>query len=63
MQFTFTVTAEVERVTGKFASREEIAEQILEALEGADPGSISGVGADGSSEYEVTSFDVQEETK
>ena len=58
MRLTFTVEVEVERVQGKFASRDEISEQLLEAVEGADPGSVDGVGADGDSEYEVTSWEV-----
>lgn len=61
MKFTFTVEVEVERVQGKFASRDEIAEQLREAVKGADPGSVDGVGADGDSEYEVTSWEVSGE--
>lgn len=60
MRFNFTVFVEVERTEGKFASRDEIAEQILEALDGANPGSISGVGADGTTEYEIVDFEVTE---
>jgi len=59
MRLTFTVEVEVERVQGKFASRDEISEQLLEAVEGADPGSVDGVGVDGDSEYEVTSWEVR----
>jgi len=58
MKFVFTVEVEVERVQGKFAGRDEISEQLLEAVEGADPGSVDGVGVDGDSEYEVTSWEV-----
>lgn len=57
-RFTFTVEVEVERTQGKFASRDEIAETIREWLDGANDGSVDGVGADGESEYEVTSWDV-----
>ena len=42
MRFTFTVEVEVEREEGKFASRDEIAEQIEEALVSADPQSYDG---------------------
>lgn len=42
MKFTFTVTVEVEREEGKFASREDIGDQLAEAIEGADPGSVEG---------------------
>lgn len=62
MRFSYTVEVEVERVQGKFASRDEIGELILEQLQGADI-DVSGVGADGDSEYEVVSFDVNEEVR
>jgi len=55
MRFTFVVEAEVERTQGKFATREELAEQIQAELEGADPGSLEG---ENGGEYEVTSFEV-----
>lgn len=58
--FVFTVTVEVERDSGKFASRDDIAEQLRDELERADPGTVSGVGADGSSEYTVTRFEVED---
>lgn len=61
MRFTFLVEVEVERVEGKFASRDEISEALLEALEGADPGSVDGVGADGSSSYATISWSASEE--
>lgn len=60
MRFEFKVEVEVERVEGKFASKDEIAEQLRDDIERADPGSVSGVGADGSSEYEVTSWEVSD---
>lgn len=55
--FTFTINVEVEREEGKFASRDEIAEQIREAIESADPGSIEGE-AGGS--YSVVTWEVTE---
>lgn len=55
--FTFTVTIEVERESGKFMSRDEVAEQLLEGLEGADIGEVSG-GSDGDSVMTVTSWEV-----
>lgn len=58
MRFTFLVEVEVERETGKFASRDEVAEQLQSELEGADPGSIQA-GEDG--EYNVTSWSVEEQ--
>lgn len=59
-RFTFLVTVELERSSGKFASRDEMSDQILSEIEGADPGSLSGLGADGDSEYEVSSWEVEE---
>jgi hypothetical protein len=63
VRFTYTVEVEVERVEGKFASRDEVAEQLQEALDSADPGSIDGIGADSASNYEVQSWDVQEQAQ
>lgn len=42
MRFLFEVTVEVEREEGKFASRDELSQLIIEALEGADPGQLDG---------------------
>lgn len=58
MDFTFTVTATVDRVEGKFASRDEIEGELREALDSANPGEVSGVGADAMSTYEVTDWEV-----
>lgn len=52
------VEAEVERVEGKFASRDEIGGYIIEALEGADPGNMS---CDNGGEYSVTEWNVNED--
>ena len=59
MRVKFTVEAEVERISGKFASKDEIEGEIQQALDEANPGSVSGVGADGDSEYEVNDWTVQ----
>lgn len=59
MDFTFTVTVEVERQEGKFASRDEIATILAERLAEAEE-SIDGVGADCASTYEVVNFEVAE---
>jgi hypothetical protein len=61
MRFDFLVSVEAERVEGKFASRDEVAEELSSALENADPGSVDGIGADGTTSYEVTSWDVEEQ--
>lgn len=53
MRFEFKV--EVERVQGKFASKEEIEAQIVEALEGADPGSYDG---ENGGEYQTADWSV-----
>lgn len=58
MRFTFLVEVEVERTTGKFASRDEIAAGIEEALNDADVQQISG---DEGGEYETTQWDVTEQ--
>ena len=60
-RFTVVIEVEVERTEGKFASRDEIAEAIQEALANTGEGeSLSGLGADGDSEYEITSSVVVE---
>lgn len=57
MRFVFEVSVEVARSEGKFAGREEISDQILEALEGADPGSYDG---EAGGMYETTDWSVSE---
>lgn len=59
-KFTFSVTVDLEREEGKFASRDEMAEAIIEWLEGADEGAIYGIGADGESTYNTVSWEVEE---
>jgi hypothetical protein len=51
----FRIEVEIERESGKFASREEIGEKLIEAIEQAD---LSGLGADGDSEYVISGADV-----
>jgi len=61
MQFSGTFSIDVERVEGKFASRDEIEEAIQTAFQDAVGNvNLSGLGADGTSEYEVTdaTFDI-----
>lgn len=58
MRFKLTVEVEVERQQGKFASRDEIEDQLREWLESANEGSVSGVGSDGDSEYDVVDWSV-----
>lgn len=61
MEFVFEVRATVERVSGKFASREDVAAELMQTLESTDPGTVYGLGADGDSSYEVQSWDVEEQ--
>jgi hypothetical protein len=53
--FVFTVTVETERTTGRFVSRAELADELRQALEDADPGSVWV----DESEYEVIDFNVE----
>lgn len=57
MRFIFEVEVNVDRVEGKFASRDEIAAQIQQALEDADPGSFDG---DNGGQYESNEWSVNE---
>ena len=42
MRFVFTVEVQADRDEGKFASKDELADQLIEAIEQADPGQIEG---------------------
>ena len=52
----FTIEVEVERESGKFASRDEISEALIEAVESAD---LDSLGADGDSVYTILSVDAR----
>ena len=56
MNFSFIVNASVERSEGKFATKDELEEQLVSALEDADPGSVEG---DSGGQYEVISWEVE----
>lgn len=58
MDFRLVVNASVERDQGKFSTREDIEGQLIEAVEGADPGSITG---ENDGEYSVTDWSVEAE--
>jgi hypothetical protein len=58
MRFTFTIEVEVERVEGKFASRDDLGAQILDELESANPGSLT---SENDGEYEVVDWSVEEQ--
>lgn len=55
MRFTFQVEVEVQRIQGKFSSRDDIEQQLQETLEGADPSSLEG---ENGGEYEVVAWEV-----
>jgi len=57
MHFRFTVDVELERDEGKFASRDDLSEQLVEALEGADPGTLEG---ENGGQYSVMELTVEE---
>ncbi len=57
MHFTFTVEVEIEKTEGKFASRDDLGDQLREEIEAADPGNLSG---ENGGEYETTQWDVEE---
>lgn len=57
MIIVLKVTVEVNRTSGKFESKDSIAEFIRSEVESADPGSFQGPDYDG--EWEVTSFEVE----
>lgn len=52
----FTVTVELTRLSGKFVSKDALADEVRDAIESADPGSVMV----DDSEYEVASFAVEE---
>jgi hypothetical protein len=59
MIFRYTVEVEVERIEGKFATADEIAERIMGTLEEAESSfDLEGIGPDGETNYEVISFSV-----
>lgn len=60
MQVVLKITATVERQKGKFAPRDEIIEEMINQVDGANPYLITGVGADGDSEYEITDWEVEQ---
>jgi hypothetical protein len=55
MRYVLSVTVEVERNEGKFATRDEIGEQIAEAITDADPGELYG---ENGGQYTVTTWEV-----
>lgn len=57
----FTVTVEVSRVSGKFATRDEITDALREGIEqGANDADVYGLGPDGESEYQIDDVNIEE---
>lgn len=53
MKFQFIIDVELERTEGKFASRDEIEEELTGALDEANPSSIT---AENGGEYEIVDW-------
>lgn len=58
--YAFVVRVELRRESGKFAARDELVTAITEQLEQAAEEGVSGVGADGDSEYVADDVSVEE---
>ena len=58
MRFVFTVTVQIEREEGKFMSRDEASDQLVEALSSADPGQVDG---ENGGVYSVVEWEVEEQ--
>lgn len=59
MKFRFEVEVEVERISGKFAPKADIADALLSEIEEAvNAADVSGCDVDGESEYEVVTTEV-----
>ena len=58
MRVTITVEVELERISGKFASKSDVVGQLIDELERSQPSDVSGIGADGDSVYEITDWAV-----
>ena len=54
------VNVELDHVTGKFATRDEMVEKLTEALEDAEPSDLDGLGEDGSTSYTVSYWEIEE---
>jgi hypothetical protein len=55
MRIVVTVEVEVERTEGKFASRADLEDQVMDAIRDADPGSLTG---ENDGQYDVVSWEV-----
>jgi Arc/MetJ-type ribon-helix-helix transcriptional regulator len=60
IQIELKVIVTLEHVTGKFASRDDMIEKLIEELEGAELSSLDDLGEDGATSYEVASWEIEE---
>jgi hypothetical protein len=60
MRFTITVHVEIERESGKFAGREEMLDQIIDAIESANPDTLDG---ENEGVYNVVEWSPEEASK
>lgn len=57
MIFEYKVRVEVNRIEGKFASREDLGSQISDELENANPSDLTG---ENDGQYEIVEWEVEE---
>jgi hypothetical protein len=57
MIFKFTVEVEVERTEGKFAGKDELADQLRDAIEESNPQEVEG---ENGGRYDVTMWEVSD---
>lgn len=60
-RFEFKVSVEVSRESGHFATRDEMAEQLRDEIEGSSPSYLSGLGSWGDGEYVVDDFQIEDD--
>lgn len=63
MRFIFEVTVEIERETGKFCPKDELGDELIEALEQADPGCIGSSSGDCNAVYNTIDWAVSDVSK
>lgn len=58
MRFDFLVSVDLERTEGRFASREDLGDQLREELEAANPDTVTG---ENDGEYQIIDWQVEEQ--
>lgn len=58
MLFEFRVTVEITHESGKFATKDDLADSLIEQIEGCDP-DLSSEGPDGDSVYTIDDFSIE----